>query len=177
MLSVARRADAGAALVESAAESLPFADGAFDLILLSMVLHHLKGSAAALAELARVARPGGILFIRAPSFEERHGYLWMGFFPEAAAMEASRLLPPAEIEAMLPGFRLLRRRTVTQLFAADPRAYCAKIAERTLSSLSAIPDAAFANGLAALEQYCDAAPDSPVYEPVEMMVFERRRAA
>ena len=42
---------------------LPFADGAFDLALLSMTLHHMEGDArvAILEELARVARGGRIV--------------------------------------------------------------------------------------------------------------------
>ncbi len=65
-LAWARREGVPAALVRGDIERLPFADGAFDRILLSEVLEHLRDEAAALAELYRVLRPGGILAVSVP---------------------------------------------------------------------------------------------------------------
>jgi ubiquinone/menaquinone biosynthesis C-methylase UbiE len=47
------------------AQQLPFADGEFDRVLSSMMLHHLAGDvkAAATAEIHRVLRPGGELHV------------------------------------------------------------------------------------------------------------------
>jgi ubiquinone/menaquinone biosynthesis C-methylase UbiE len=45
------------------AESLPFADGAFDGVLLVAALHHLPDPARALAEAHRVLKPGGLLVL------------------------------------------------------------------------------------------------------------------
>jgi SAM-dependent methyltransferase len=179
MLTVASRTLAASPvpLVEATAEALPFASETFDLVFLSMVLHHIQGSRAALAELAHVVRRGGVLFVRTPTMETMDSYLWMRFFPEGAAVEKSRLLRRDAIEARLPGFAMRRRQTITQLFASGPREYYGKIAERTLSSLRAIPDAAFAEGLAALERHCAAAPREPVSEQVDLLVFGRRHAA
>jgi ubiquinone/menaquinone biosynthesis C-methylase UbiE len=50
------------------AESLPFADGSFDLLLGHAVLHHLPNLRRAFAEFYRVLRPGGrIVFAGEPS--------------------------------------------------------------------------------------------------------------
>jgi SAM-dependent methyltransferase len=50
------------------AESLPFADGSFDLVLGHAVLHHLPNLRRAFAEFHRVLRPGGrIVFAGEPS--------------------------------------------------------------------------------------------------------------
>jgi SAM-dependent methyltransferase len=51
----------GATVVDGDVYALPFADGAFDLAVCTEVLEHLEGPAAALAELARVARGGHVL--------------------------------------------------------------------------------------------------------------------
>lgn len=45
------------------AEPLPFADGAFDDVIASLVLHYLEDWDAPLAELRRVLRPGGRLIV------------------------------------------------------------------------------------------------------------------
>lgn len=50
------------AVLDGDARRLPFADGSFDVVLSSMVLHNLRGSAdrkGAVREVARVLKPGG----------------------------------------------------------------------------------------------------------------------
>lgn len=46
-------------LVVGLVEELPFADGAFDLVMCTRALHHIKRPELAVAEMARVVRPGG----------------------------------------------------------------------------------------------------------------------
>ena len=48
-------------------DSLPFADGCFDLVLAYNVLEHLPDPAAVLHELARVLKPGGYLCFKTPA--------------------------------------------------------------------------------------------------------------
>ena len=50
-------------LHEGTAEALPFADGSFDLVTAYSVFHHLADHRPALAEAARVLRPGGMLYV------------------------------------------------------------------------------------------------------------------
>lgn len=50
------------------ARRLPFADDAFDRIIAAEVLEHITNDGAALAELARVLRPGGMLAVTVPSW-------------------------------------------------------------------------------------------------------------
>lgn len=54
--------------VECEAESLPFEDGSFDLVLGHAVLHHIPDLDRAISEFARVLRPGGtVVFCGEPS--------------------------------------------------------------------------------------------------------------
>ncbi|HYF64487.1 MAG TPA: class I SAM-dependent methyltransferase [Herpetosiphonaceae bacterium] len=53
---------AGADTAAAAGERLPFAGGAFDLVLCDNVVDHAGDPAAIAAELARVLRPGGLLY-------------------------------------------------------------------------------------------------------------------
>lgn len=50
-------------VVADLAEPLPFADGEFDDVVASLVLHYLEDWAAPLSELRRVLRPGGRLIL------------------------------------------------------------------------------------------------------------------
>ena len=53
--------------VQGDALALPFADGAFDRIIASEVLEHIPDDRGAIAELARVLRPGGRMAVTVPA--------------------------------------------------------------------------------------------------------------
>jgi SAM-dependent methyltransferase len=64
LLAAARRdAPANATFVEGDATALPFESFSFDLACSRRTLHHVSRPELALAELARVARPGGRVFV------------------------------------------------------------------------------------------------------------------
>ncbi|MBX9795997.1 class I SAM-dependent methyltransferase [Sphingomonas sp.] len=48
-------------VVEEYSETLPFEDASFDVVFARAVLHHTRDLAGAIAEMARVLRPGGML--------------------------------------------------------------------------------------------------------------------
>ncbi len=109
MLSAARRRLKGAANVElhrGEMESLPLPDSSLDAALLVLVLHHLPEPPLALAEVARVLRPGGRVLVVDMQPHEREeyriemGHAWLGFAPDAlerwlaeAGFERARLRP------------------------------------------------------------------------------------
>lgn len=90
-----QRTDRPAPVVRGVAESLPFADGAFDVSLAVLTVHHWSDPAAGLRELARVARRQVVFF-----FEplRSHGFWALDYFPAARDL-------PTEIDP--PGERLL----------------------------------------------------------------------
>lgn len=65
---------AGETYRDGVAENLPFADASLDLVVMSNSLHHvpLEHQAKALAEAARVLKPGGLLYISEPVAEGPH---------------------------------------------------------------------------------------------------------
>jgi SAM-dependent methyltransferase len=57
-------------LARARAESLPVTDGSVDVVLALDLLEHIEEDAAAMKELARVLRPGGILVTTVPALPE-----------------------------------------------------------------------------------------------------------
>ena len=162
--------------LQGAAERLPLASGAADLVFLSMVYHHIGDKPRARDEFARVTGPRGRVAVRTATRERADSFLWQRFFPEARELEARRTPSARELVPLFEagGFRLEAHEVVRQFFASDARQYCEKIGLRGLSSLRAIPDDAFAEGLARLRAHCAARPSGPVREDVDLFVFAKR---
>jgi ubiquinone/menaquinone biosynthesis C-methylase UbiE len=77
MLAVARRnlaAYENVELRETPGDALPLPDGSLDAVFANMYLHHVPDPAAAIAEMARVLRPGGRLVI---TDLDSHDHSWM----------------------------------------------------------------------------------------------------
>ena len=69
MVEAGEVGDGGAGVgVRGDALRLPFPDGAFDKVICAEVLEHLADDSSAMAELARVLRPGGLLAISVPRY-------------------------------------------------------------------------------------------------------------
>lgn len=101
-------------------EALPFPDDAYDAAYASMVLHHVGRPAAAVAEMARVVRPGGTVVLMSFTRHEQDwmreelAHRWPGFsrdeimgFLTAAGLRPRRwlargLAPLADARAGLP---------------------------------------------------------------------------
>ena len=60
--------DGGGAVVCADAVAIPFREGSFDRVIAAEVLEHLPADQVAMAELARVLRPGGSLAVTVPRF-------------------------------------------------------------------------------------------------------------
>ena len=84
---------------------LPYAAASFDTLILRMVLHFIESPAAAIAEAARVLRPGGRLLVVDFAPHERnelraeHAHRWLGFDDAAlhGLLEAGGLVAEAPL--------------------------------------------------------------------------------
>lgn len=67
---------------------IPFPDASFDFVYAGGVVEHFDESAQAVAEMARVLRPGGTLLITAPAFTFSYPYLFLrGNVPALPVLE------------------------------------------------------------------------------------------
>jgi ArsR family transcriptional regulator len=107
-------------------EQVPLADATLDAAVMMLVLHHLPAPALALAEAARVIRPGGRLLIvdMAPhdreEYRQRMGHVWLGFSDE----QMRRLLDQA-------GFTMSRFVPLAPMTDAKGPALFSAVAEKT----------------------------------------------
>lgn len=67
--SAKARAEVGDAL------RLPYADDSFDVVLMSEILEHIPSDAAAIAEMVRILRPGGVAAVTVPRYLAGEGLL------------------------------------------------------------------------------------------------------
>jgi ubiquinone/menaquinone biosynthesis C-methylase UbiE len=90
----------------AAAQSLPFPDAAFDVVLCSLALHHLPegARATALAEMRRVLKPDGRVLIVEFS-RERGALAWLNPVALLHALKNPRMLDEATALAQRSGFQ------------------------------------------------------------------------
>jgi len=167
-------------LVQGSAEHIPLADGMADLVFLSMVYHHLQDKGQAVREFRRVLKAGGLLCIRTSTQESMDSYPWLRFFPGAREIELDRAPSRKGMTDFLQGhgFAPQGHTIVRQLFAENLGQYYDKISLRGLSSLQAITDDEFYEGLAGLKKYCcEQETGEAVFEGIDLFLFrnaERR---
>ena len=140
MLQAARRQLQGHRNVElrrGDIEALPIDDGVLDAATVMLVLHHVPEPGRALADVARVLKPGGRLVLvdmlphDRENYRQQMGHVWLGFAEDhvvrmltEAGFEAARVVPlPADPKAKGPAlFVATGRKTRSQDIVARPTA-------------------------------------------------------
>jgi SAM-dependent methyltransferase len=119
-LEVARaRAPANVSFVEGDATALPFELGSFDLSATLRTLHHLPRPELAVAELARVTRPGGqVLVADQIGPIDPLAAIELDRFERARDSSHTRLLPDGDLRALFEANRLI---LVRAQFEREPR--------------------------------------------------------
>jgi len=170
------RAHPRVAYAEGSADCIPVEDGAFDLILMFLVLQHVADRPAAAAEIARVLRAGGRLLIVSHFRGEPTPRAWSAYFPGAREIEERSLPTVDETKAMFAAagvrFAALDRQRIT--VCPSLRTYLERVKHRSISSLERLSEAEFRAGVAALE--ADAAREEvprPVRQMADLMVLHR----
>ncbi len=106
----------------AAAESIPYPDRTFDLVLSHEVLEHVQDDRAALAEIVRVLRPGGRAVIFCPNRWypfETHGHYWRGEY-HFGNTPLINYLPDVWRNRLAPHVRAYTRRGLRRLLDGLP---------------------------------------------------------
>lgn len=103
-------------------ERLPFADDTFDAILSNEVIEHVADDRAYAAEMVRVAKPGGRLFIFCPNRwypVEQHGVYWRGDY-KFGNIPLVNYLPDSLRDRLAPHVRTYTPAALRAVFAGLP---------------------------------------------------------
>ncbi len=106
----------------AAAEAVPYPADSFDLLLSHEVLEHVRDDRAALAEMARVLKPGGRAVIFCPNRWypfETHGHYWRGKY-HFGNTPLINYLPRAWRNKLAPHVRAYTRRDLLRLLEGLP---------------------------------------------------------
>jgi ubiquinone/menaquinone biosynthesis C-methylase UbiE len=143
MLEVARRRGVRAVgLKQGRAETLPFRDGWFERVVMSLVVH-LVDRPKAFAEALRVLVPGGRLVVATFAHEHFDTY-WAGaFFPSLAAVDRARFPSTDQLVAELDaaGFGSVRLRPLPDVETIDRATALERLRGRHISTFALLdPD-------------------------------------
>jgi ubiquinone/menaquinone biosynthesis C-methylase UbiE len=162
--------------VNGAAENIPANDEEFDLAWLSMMIHHVQDRTRCAKEVRRVMRPGGLIFIRNSFSQRLQSVRYFEFFPEARALDESRLPTLATVRSDMTscGLEFVAHEAVLQQIDVSLKAHCDRIALRAISTLELISDSAFAAGVERMRAAAqmESIPNS-VMEEIDLLVFQR----
>ena len=137
--------------VAGSAQEIPSPGAAFDLLLLSRVIHHVPDRLACAREAARVLRADGVVVIRT-TFRERLDSLVYTYWPTTLAADLPRFPAKADVVAdfAAAGLGVLADTESSRPVAVDLREYHTRLSLRPQSKLAALPEDEFEAGLARL---------------------------
>ena len=160
--------------VQGSTDEIPLDDSAIDMVFMSMVYHHVQDKGKAIDEVRRVLKRSGKFCIRNSTIESMDSYYWPHFFPSARAIELRRSPHQQDILDLVSatGFEVVYSTPVQQEFAVNAADYMRKIGLRGLSSLKAISDAEFAEGMKQMDEFFRTQEaHGPIFESIDLFIF------
>jgi SAM-dependent methyltransferase len=156
------------------AEEVPLQDNSCDIAFLFFVFHHFTDRSAAAAELARVLRPDGLVFVRTQFGDRLREVSWRRFFPRASQVEQELFPTLGETKTTFTGagFELVALDEVEFEIAASLAANLERLRHRGVSTLELLSDAEVEEGFAAMGRAAaEDAGRGPVREIGDLLVL------
>jgi len=163
--------------VAAAAENLPLATESIDIAFAFMIWHHVADRHRATAEVARVLRPDGVVFLRTNFADRIPDLAYFRWWPEARDIERQLFVPLDEVTAEFAAARVavVELRTVTTLQAQSIAAYAQRLAQRPFSIFDQLSEPVIERGLDELRRAAEEEKTpSPIYDTVDVLVLRKR---
>ncbi|MFI5916264.1 class I SAM-dependent methyltransferase [Dactylosporangium sp. NPDC051541] len=144
------------------AEVIPLPDRTCDLVLMFLVFHHCTDRRRAVAEIRRVLRPGGRVFIRSTFSDRMPDLLWHRFIPGARRVEQQMFPTLTEVTELFEaaGLTVLGLDRIRETAAPDLATYAQRLRLRAISTFEHLTADEIEQGFAALDRAV-AAGDTP----------------
>jgi len=154
----------GVSYLSGSAEAIPLPDGSVDYTLMFLVWHHVRDQERAAAELARVTRPGGVVFLRSQFRDHMPRLWWLEHFPHGLETDAAIFQPLADVEAVFTGagWRVAGFAKLTPPSSGTRAEALALLRLRPYSIFEQFTPEELAVGFERLEAAVAADPDAPV---------------
>jgi SAM-dependent methyltransferase len=158
------------------AEDMPVPSGSADYALMFLSWAHVQDKPRAVAELARVLRPGGRLLLRSQFSDHMPALWWLEPFPRNVEAHGARDLPLHEVIAMFTsaGWRVVSFDVVIEPSVGTRADMLERLRLRTFSVFAHFTSDELETGFRRLEEAVAADPDAPAPpEPSTMLTLER----
>jgi len=157
------------------AERIPLPDASCDAALLFFVWHHVDDREAAVAELRRVVKPGGRLFLRTNFADRMPDLWWFRVVPEWKEIDTTQYRSEKDVKADFTddGWTFVSRDEVTSLRSQTLAEDFDRLKLRALSTFEHMSEEVIATGFAKIDAALASMDDGPQYETSEMAVFQR----
>jgi ubiquinone/menaquinone biosynthesis C-methylase UbiE len=173
--AVANAAHPAVSYAAGSAEAIPLPDAACDAALLFFVWHHVADHDAAAAELHRVLKPGGKLFVQANFSDRMPDVWWFRVVPEWREVDAAQFGSEDDVtrDFVRAGWTLDSRDAVNWRRSASLLEDYERLKLRSVSVFEHLSDEIVEAGFARIEAALPSLADGPQYETSEMLVFQR----
>src|SRR5580704_17613919 len=150
----------GVSYLSGSAEAIPLPEASVDYTMMFLVWHHVRDQARAVAELARVTRPGGAVLLRSQFRDHMPRVWWLEYFPHGFETDAAIFQPLADVVTVFAnaGWRVADFAEPTEPSAAT----LAKLRLRPYSLFEHFTPEEAAAGFERLEAAVAADPDARV---------------
>ena len=178
MLGEARKKSAhrGVVFKQASGETLPVEENSTDLVVMSMVFHHLREPRSTASECHRVLREGGCVCLRNSTVDAIESFSYLKFFPSVRSIIQEQLPTRDRVSSTFEeaGFHTIAHEIVEHRNSANWADFAEKISGRADSFLARIPDDEFDAGIAALRDYAGSVDLArPVVQDIDFFVFQR----
>jgi SAM-dependent methyltransferase len=161
------------AYAAGSAEHIPLPAASCDAALLFFVWHHVVDREAAAAELRRVVKPGGTLFVQANFSDRMPDVWWFRVMPEWREVDRAQFRSEPQVRGDFAGagWTLVSRDDVTWLRSASLAEDYTRLRLRAVSAFEHMSEDVVDAGFARIEAALSTLDDGPQYETSELLVF------